>query len=44
MGHKFVVFDLLCVIFVGWGIGVGVVGWDANDCINKFAIFNVGRW
>ena len=42
MGHKFVVFDLWCVIFVGWGIGVG--RGDANDCINKFAIFNVGRW
>ena len=22
----------------------GVGGGDANDCINKFAIFNVGRW
>ena len=48
VGHKFVVFDLWCVIFVGWGdwcVGVSGEGrGDANDCINKFAIFNVGRW
>ena len=47
VGHKFVVFDLWCVIFVGWGdwcVGVSGGGGDANDCINKFAIFNVGRW